>query len=457
MWRLSLSFEPRIQTAATLRNAATRMALSKEAAVLLGATGASLVAASLCARRAPRVVARGAATAAAGASATPPVSTGGNPGPGEVALVDTELRKLVANRTFDFPFHPDLDGYVQPASIDLPLAQHAWLVKEKVLPFQKSVKDLLESLALEKCSLEGDGAMLLRGQTYLVHCGSISLPAGHRGLLSPKSSIGRVDLMVRGIVDQCGLYDIIDGGERRELWLEISPQSFNVRAKAGIALTQLMVFADAAAAPGGSASTTDDAAAASSGAPVAPRPLVFDDVGDPLPLRLYKDMLILSLRVPGGGEDGAGSESAAGLGSSAAGRESPRSHSVGLLAGYEAVTTNEVIDLSQVGAHDPTTFFRPVYAEPGAGKMTLEKDRFYILATKVNTRTAKQPHEQARARARAHIHTRTCTHTHMHAGSCAPQVANNSPRLRVFGLCRFRKKSRYRWLSQERWCLSLIT
>ncbi len=32
--------------------------------------------------------------------------------------------------------------------------------------------------------------MLLRGQTYLVHCGSISLPADHRGLLSPKSSIG---------------------------------------------------------------------------------------------------------------------------------------------------------------------------------------------------------------------------------------------------------------------------
>ena len=47
-----------------------------------------------------------------------------------------------------------------------------------------------QSLALEQCSLGGDGAMLLRGQTYLVHCGSISLPADHRGLLSPKSSIG---------------------------------------------------------------------------------------------------------------------------------------------------------------------------------------------------------------------------------------------------------------------------
>ena len=54
--------------------------------------------------------------------------------------------------------------------------------------------------------------------------------------------------MVRGIVDECGLYDIIEGGQRRELWLEISPQSFNVRVKAGIALTQLMIFAESAAA-----------------------------------------------------------------------------------------------------------------------------------------------------------------------------------------------------------------
>ena len=369
-------------------SALSSSAVSSTAALFGGAA----VAAALCAARRPastgrqhtRAVASAAGGSAAVASAgTEPLaastSTGGPAGGGEVALVDTELRKLVANGAFTFDFSSDLDRYVQPASIDSPLPKKAWLVKEKVLPFQKCVRELLDNLALDECSLEGDGAMLLRGQTYLVHCGTVALPATHRGLLSPKSSIGRVDLMVRGVVDQCGLYDIIDGGEQRELWLEISPQSFNVRVKAGIALTQLMVFADL----GSVSSESND-----SPLPRTPRPLVFNEVGEPLPLRLYKDMLILSLRVPSGADDASardeGSQALPALDTDSERRLRCDSRgSSNLLAGYEAVTTNEVIDMSRVGAHDPSTFFRPVYAEPGAGKMTLEKDRFYILATKV--------------------------------------------------------------------------
>jgi hypothetical protein len=45
------------------------------------------------------------------------------------------------------------------------------------------------------------------------------------------------------VVDGCGLYDIVPGdGQERELWLEISPRSFNVRVHEGTAVTQLMLF-----------------------------------------------------------------------------------------------------------------------------------------------------------------------------------------------------------------------
>jgi len=44
-----------------------------------------------------------------------------------------------------------------------------------------------------------------------------------------------------------------------------------------------------------------------------------------------------------------------------------------------------VIDLTQVGVHDPRKFFRPIASHGGNAndaRLTLEKDRFYILATK---------------------------------------------------------------------------
>ena len=49
--------------------------------------------------------------------------------------------------------------------------------------------------------------------------------------------------MVRGIVDDVGLYDTVPPGAKGELWLEVSPRSFNVRVREGTSLTQLMVFA----------------------------------------------------------------------------------------------------------------------------------------------------------------------------------------------------------------------
>lgn len=166
--------------------------------------------------------------------------------PLQVALVDYQLKYMLdqgALRLGSSAVH--LHEYVQPASIDLPISGAVYLVKEKVLPFRKQVRQLLEELVLEDKDLKSscNGAVLLKGQTYLVYCGKVRLPEGCRGCLSPKSSIGRVDVMVRGVVDGCGLYDIIPGdGKERELWLEISPRSFNVRVHQGTAMTQLMLF-----------------------------------------------------------------------------------------------------------------------------------------------------------------------------------------------------------------------
>ena len=249
------------------------------------------------------------------------------------ALVDSELHALVEAGAFQFHFtNPvprpvDLHKYVQPASIDLPVTGSAFLVKEKVLPFHHRVVDLLHDLTLEKKRLAGDGVVLLKGQTYLVYCGTVDLPANMKGCLSPKSSIGRVDLLVRGVVDGIGLYDTIPGGSRRSLWLEVTPQSFNVRIKEGLALTQLMVFR------GSDSTDTDDRndnntvvsltsespppppsldAAIESGSKTASgtiegQPLIFNSAGKPLVHQWENGALVLCLSVPDVSEDGAAS------------------------------------------------------------------------------------------------------------------------------------------------------
>ena len=164
----------------------------------------------------------------------------------QVALVDYQLQHMLDQGALRLgSSQVQIHKYVQPASIDLPISGAVYLVKEKVLPFRKQVRQLVEELVLEDKDLNAssNGAVLLKGQTYLVYCGRVRLPEGCRGCLSPKSSIGRVDVMVRGVVDGCGLYDIIPGdGKQRELWLEISPRSFNVRVHQGTAMTQLMLF-----------------------------------------------------------------------------------------------------------------------------------------------------------------------------------------------------------------------
>jgi dCTP deaminase len=63
---------------------------------------------------------------------------------------------------------------------------------------------------------------------------------------TPKSSVGRMDAIVRLIVDGQSQYDHFDGAIENtssdNVYLEIIPISFNVRVKPGISLTQLRFF-----------------------------------------------------------------------------------------------------------------------------------------------------------------------------------------------------------------------
>lgn len=259
-------------------------------------------------------------------------------------LIDKHLKELVADGTIKSMNGCDLYEYIQPTSIDIPLCDKAYLVKQKFLPFSKEIKEIAKDMILEEIDLK-EGAVLFKGQTYLIPCMNISLPDNLSIRVSPKSSIGRIDLLTRTIFDNSGLYDTVEAGSNGELWIEVSPQSFNVKITEGLSLTQLRVFSE------GEGEDID----------FESEKLLFTEEGSHLPNKIFrKNKLILNLSV--------------------------KSNS---LVGYEAIHTNEIIDMSKIGEHNWNKFFREIRLN-GDNAFTLEKDKFYIVITKEKIRVPKE-------------------------------------------------------------------
>ena len=142
--------------------------------------------------------------------------------PEEFVMVDDDILNLVNEGALfvSGDGSSTLESYVQPASVDIPAGRECYLVREKFLPFQRSIRGVLPKVLLESRDLGTDeGVGDAQGQTYLIPCGKVALPMHLRGSLSPKSSIGRIDMMVRIIFDGCGLYDTIPFGGEGEVWM----------------------------------------------------------------------------------------------------------------------------------------------------------------------------------------------------------------------------------------------
>ncbi len=245
------------------------------------------------------------------------------------ALVDSDLKEFIAKGFFSSEV--DLSGYIQPASIDLPLGSKAYLVSHKFIPFRKNISYVIEKIKIEEFDLT-KSTIFYKGHTYIIKVGTITTPKGMFAKISPKSSIGRIDVMVRAICDNSGMYDYIPEETTGELWLEITPQSFNIKVEKGIPMSQLRLFE----------TTTQQQKETPS--------FIFDSDGKALSNKMFDDKLVLSLAV---GEE---------------------------VIGYEALPVNEVIDLKQTTL-EWSKFFRSIERRK-KDSIQLEKDRFYILSTK---------------------------------------------------------------------------
>ena len=135
------------------------------------------------------------------------------------------------------PLVPD---QIQPASLDLRLADVAFRVRASFLPGpHATVAERIDDLKLHEIDL-GDGAVLETGCVYIVPLiESVALPPGLAAAANPKSSTGRLDVFTRVIVDRARGFDQVEHGYHGPLYAEISPRTFPVLVREGSRLSQI--------------------------------------------------------------------------------------------------------------------------------------------------------------------------------------------------------------------------
>jgi dCTP deaminase len=260
----------------------------------------------------------------------------------EGVLPNQHLLKAIAEGVIDAGrFKIPLEN-VQPASLDLRLAEVAHRVRCSFLPGPHLVEDRLAELTIDRLDLRGDGVVLETNRPYLIPLKErLRLPPGVRAKANPKSSTGRLDVFTRVITDRSYRFDEIAEGYEGQLYLEVVPLSFAVRVREDLTLNQLRLSV-------GRSELTD--------AEILElhrrQPLLY--VGDePVPdsaVDLH-DGLFLSLDLRGG----------------ASGH-----------VGWRARENAPLLDLTLAHPLDPEPFWEPVRRE-GPDRVVLTEKKFYLL------------------------------------------------------------------------------
>jgi dCTP deaminase len=230
-----------------------------------------------------------------------------------------------------------LDGdQVQPASLDLRLGDTAYRVRASFLPGPTmTVAERLARLTLHEFSI-ANGAVFETHCVYIVPLmESLALPGDIAAAANPKSSTGRLDIFTRVITDRAREFDKVPAGYTGPLYLEISPRTFPIVARAGSRLSQIRFRR-------GDARLDDHA------------------------------LLALNSQTP--------------LVDSAANIANGLAVSIDLVGtndhvGYRAKRHTSVVDVDRRGALDVLDYWEPIARHKGA-ELVLDPDQFYILVSR---------------------------------------------------------------------------
>ncbi len=231
---------------------------------------------------------------------------------------------------------------IQPASLDLHLGDVAYRLRCSFLPdTTHTVEQRLEDFVMGEVDLSR-GGVLERNRPYLIPLVErLDLPPNVRAKANPKSSTGRIDVFCRVITDRSYRFDEITAGYSGRLYLELISSTFTVKVHPGLALNQLRLMSG--------------------------RSLVTDD--ELLDVHRRSGLLFV-------GDDAVPAEDFAQADGVFLGLDL-RGDDAGVV-GYRAKRNSRLLDLGEIGGHDPDEYWEPVVRERG-NQVVLEPEEFYLL------------------------------------------------------------------------------
>ena len=143
------------------------------------------------------------------------------------------------------PFEKDFIGL---SAIDLPLGNQYWEMEGSCRTgTEYNVLDLTKKYSKpphKSKPLGNDPVLLKKRYVYLfkADCDLDLRDKPIQGKSTGRSSIGRLDVLVRLLVNGSDTYDYVKKNKKRDLYVEVTPISFDLKVKKGTVLSQLRLF-----------------------------------------------------------------------------------------------------------------------------------------------------------------------------------------------------------------------
>lgn len=136
---------------------------------------------------------------------------------------------------------------VDPSAFDLHLSQQGWEMQGSIKGSNDTTIDKITGDYNEALLPTEKGPWILKkGETYIFRLQEyLKLPENSMifGKATGRSSIGRLDVLTRLMVNNCSSFDTIENdGYKGSLYLEVSPITFPIKLQKGFALCQLRLF-----------------------------------------------------------------------------------------------------------------------------------------------------------------------------------------------------------------------